>query len=79
MRIIGRLLQADICTDNARTGLPRLKRVAPGARVALLDRERAEPAEFNPLAARERRGDLVENCGDDHFDISGQQMRIGGG
>src|SRR3954471_21709250 len=36
-------------------------RIAPRARGPMLDRERAETAQFDPIAARQRRNDFVEN------------------
>ena len=51
-------------------------RVAADARVALLDRERAEAAQFHPVAARKRRGDFLENRGHDTFDIAMIEMWI---
>ena len=40
-------------------------RVAAGPGVAALHGKRAEAAQFDPVAARQRGGDLVENGGDD--------------
>src|ERR1700733_1473929 len=51
-------------------------RVAPDARVAALHRERAETAQLDAVAARQRRRDLVEDRGDDDLDIALVQMRV---
>jgi hypothetical protein len=42
-----------------------------------LTEESAEAAQFHPVAARERRGDLIEDGGDDALDIPLIEMRIG--
>src|SRR5579875_1239982 len=54
-------------------------RVAPDPGVAMLDREGAEPAQLDAIAARQRLGDLVEDRGDDDLDIPLVGMRIGRG
>ena len=51
-------------------------RVAANARVTALDRERAEAAQFDAVAARQGRGDLIENRRDDDLDIALIKMRI---
>src|SRR3546814_17560831 len=51
-------------------------RVAPDARAALLDREGAEAAELDPVAARQRRRDLVQYRRHDALCIALQPMRI---
>ena len=54
-------------------------RVAADARRAMLDREGAEAAQLDPIAARQRLDDLVEDDVDDALDVAMEQMRIGGG
>src|SRR5260370_23512621 len=54
-------------------------RVAADAGIAALDREGAKAAQLNPVAARQRRGDLVEDRGDDNLDIALIEMRVGFG
>ena len=44
--------------------------VAPLARLAPLHREGAEAPELDPVTARQRRGDLVEDRADDAFDVA---------
>src|SRR5712691_8799613 len=39
-------------------------RVAPDTGIAALDRKGAEAAQLDPIAARQRRGDFVEDGGD---------------
>src|SRR5712691_11673062 len=39
-------------------------RVAPDAGIAALDRKGTEAAQLDPVAARQRRGDFIENGGD---------------
>src|SRR5215469_8633235 len=51
-------------------------RVAANASVALLDRERPKAAQLDPITARQRRGDLVKNRGDDDLDIALIEMRV---
>ncbi len=45
----------------------------------MLHRERAEAAQLDPVAARQRAGDLVEHDIDDALDVAMEEMRIGGG
>src|SRR5207237_5475404 len=52
-------------------------RVAPDAGIAALDREGAEAAQLDPIAARQGRADLVEDGGDDDLDIALVEMRVG--
>ena len=54
-------------------------RIATGAGLPLLGRERAEAPELHPLAAGERVGDLAENGIDDVFDVALIEVRITGG
>src|ERR1700686_3385501 len=51
-------------------------RIAAGARRALLHRERAEAAQLDPVAARHRRDDLVENGVDDVLHVALVEVRI---
>ena len=51
-------------------------RVAAGARVPLLDREGAEAAQLDPVAAGQRVGDGVEDRVDDVLDVPLVQMRV---
>src|SRR3984957_4716680 len=50
--------------------------IAAGARPTLLRRERAETAQLDALAARERICDLAENCVDDVLNVALIEMRI---
>src|SRR4029077_6060741 len=52
-------------------------RIAPDPGIAALHRKGAETAQLDPVAARQRRGDLVENSGDDRLDIALIEMRVG--
>src|SRR5580704_1351386 len=52
-------------------------RVAADSGVAAFDRERAEAAQLYPVAARQRRRDLVEDRGDDDLDVALVEMRVG--
>src|SRR5215213_5596103 len=52
-------------------------RVAPGAGRPILDREGAEAAQLDPVAARHRGDDLVEDRVDDVLDVALIEMRIG--
>ena len=45
-------------------------RVAAGARRTILDREGAEAAQLDPIAARERIDDLAEDRVDDILDVA---------
>src|SRR5579883_3210790 len=51
-------------------------RVAPDARLAALHGERAEAAQLDPVAARERAGDLVEDRGYDALDVALVEMWV---
>src|SRR5271154_6059158 len=51
-------------------------RVTADARITLFDRERAETAQLNAVAARQRRCDFIEDRGDDDLDIALVQMGI---
>src|SRR5918997_698862 len=51
-------------------------RVASGARVALLDREGAEAAQFDAVTPRQRVRDGVEDGVDDVLDVALIEMRI---
>ena len=51
-------------------------RIAAGAGIPLLDRERAEAAQFDPVASRQGVGDRVENRVDDVLDVALIQMRV---
>src|SRR5208282_3076631 len=51
-------------------------RVATHARAAPLDRESAEAAQLDPVAARQGRRDLVEDGGNDAFDVALVKVRI---
>src|SRR5580700_8998198 len=51
-------------------------RVAADARLASLDRERAKAAQLDPVAARQRPRDLVEDRGDDDLDIALIEVRV---
>src|SRR5215468_7304891 len=51
-------------------------RVAAGAGGAILDRERAEAAQLDPIAARHGGGDLAEDGVDDVFDVALVEMRV---
>src|SRR5260370_15880728 len=51
-------------------------RVAPETRVAPLHRKGAEAAQLDAVAARQRRGDLVENGGHDTLDVALIEMRV---
>src|SRR5919201_4402009 len=51
-------------------------RVAPGARRAVLDREGAEPAQFDAVATRHRRDNLAENRVDDVLHVALIEMRV---
>src|SRR5690606_887339 len=51
-------------------------RIAAGAGLAVLDRERAEAPQFDPVAARERLGDLVEDRRDDPLHVALIEMWI---
>ncbi len=48
-------------------------RIAAEPRLALFDRESAKAAQFNPVAARQRLCDLVENGVDDILDVRGDK------
>src|SRR5690606_12262768 len=50
--------------------------VAADAGVAVLARQGAEPAQFGPVTACERAGDLLENRVDDVLDIALIEVRI---
>src|SRR5580700_3356883 len=52
-------------------------RVAADSGVAAFDRERAEAAQLYPVAARQRRRNLVEDRGDDDLDVALVEMRVG--
>src|SRR5690606_28902689 len=55
-------------------------RIAAGAGLAVLDRERAEAPQFDPVAARERLGDLVEDRRDDPLHVAlirSEERRVG--
>src|SRR5207237_1048070 len=54
-------------------------RVAADTGVAALHREGAEAAQLDPIAARQGRGDLVEDRGDDDLDVALIEMRVGFG
>jgi hypothetical protein len=49
-------------------------RIAPDAG-ALLDRELTEAAQLDPVAARQHRGDLVEDRGDDNLRVAVVKVR----
>src|SRR5215470_1864390 len=51
-------------------------RVAPGARRTVLDREGAEPAQFDSVATRHRRDNLAENGVDDVLHVALIKMRV---
>src|SRR5918995_4727627 len=51
-------------------------RVAAGAGRPVLDRERAETAQFDAVAVRKRIGDLIEYGADNVFDIPQEKVRI---
>ena len=51
-------------------------RIAPRARRTVLDRERAKTAQFDPVAARQRRDDLIENRVHNVLDIPLVKMRV---
>src|SRR5579871_4221189 len=53
-------------------------RIAAGASLALLGRERAEAAQFDPLATSERVCDLAKDGVDDVLDVALIEMRIAG-
>ena len=63
-------------------GLPVDRHVLPGARVAprpcraVLDRKRAESAQFHAVTAGERGHDLAQDRIDDVFDIALVEVRI---
>src|SRR3546814_5856195 len=65
----GRLLRLDLYGIAG-------SRVAAGARVATTHRERAEAAQFDPIAPCERARDLLEDRGDDTIDVPLIQMRV---
>src|SRR5262249_46319543 len=50
--------------------------VAPGAGRAVLDRESAEAAQLDAIAARHRRDDLAENGVDDVLHVALVEMRV---
>src|SRR2546423_9334505 len=51
-------------------------RIAAGARRAVLDREGAEAAQFDAIAARERGGDLAEHGVHDILDVALIEVRV---
>ena len=51
-------------------------RIAAGARRTVLDREGAEAAQLDTVAARQRGGDLVEDGVDDVLDVALIEMRV---
>ena len=53
-----------------------MRGLRPDARRAVLDRKRAEAAQLDPIAVRQRLGDLVEDRADDVLDVPQEQMRI---
>src|SRR4051794_4491957 len=52
-------------------------RIAADPRVAPLYRKGAEPAQLDPVAARQGRRDLLKDRGDDRLDIALIKMRVG--
>src|SRR5918993_4527896 len=62
--------------------LVRHRHLVPGARVApdplapRPDRERAEAAKLDPVAARQSRADLLEHGGDDPLDVAHVEVRV---
>src|SRR5258708_12260261 len=51
-------------------------RVATETRIAPLHRKGAEAAQLNAVAARQRRGDLIENGGHDTLDVALIEIRV---
>ena len=51
-------------------------RIAAGARRAMFHRESAETAQFDPIAARQRSHDLIENRVHDVLDIPLVEVRV---
>src|SRR6185295_2189643 len=51
-------------------------RIAPGPRGAVLDGERAETTQLHPVAARQRRHDLIEDRVHNVLDIPLVEMRV---
>src|SRR5438477_11103939 len=51
-------------------------RIAAHPGIAALDREGAETAQLDPVAARQRRGDLVKDRSDDNLDVTLIKVRI---
>src|SRR6266478_3097933 len=51
-------------------------RIAPGPGRAVLDRESAEAAQLDPVAARHRRDDLAENGVHDVLHVALVEMRV---
>src|ERR1700730_14936387 len=50
--------------------------VAPQTRIAPLHRKGAETSELDAVTARQRGGDLVEDCRDDQLDVALVEMRV---
>ena len=63
----------DFCVDRH---IRASARIAPGARRAMPDRERPETAQFDPVAARQRGGDLAQHRVDDVLDVAAVEMRV---
>ena len=51
-------------------------RIAAGAGRAVFDRESAETAQLDPIAARQGRDNLIENCVHNVLDIPLVEMRV---
>ena len=51
-------------------------RIAAGARRAMLDRKGAETAQLDPVAARQRGGDLIEDRVHDLLDVPLIEVRV---